>query len=82
MRVSPWALSLLFGWYTLYSSWTLYLPAWFPDLWPTTGGAVLMVTLIAGITYKVSAAYYPRLSADGSDPARSTAEAGLVVPSV
>ena len=82
MRASPWALSLLFGWYTLYSPLPLYLPAWYPDLWPTTGSVVLMVTLIAGLAFRVAAAYHPRLSVVAPGPARSTAEAGLEVPSV
>ncbi len=82
MRASPWALSLLFGWYTLYSPLTLYLPAWYPDLWPTTGSVVLMVTLVAGLAFRLGAAFFPRLSVVAPDPARSTAEAGLEVPSV
>ena len=82
MRASPWALSLLFGWYTLYSPLPLYLPAWYPDLWPTTGSVVLMVTLIAGIVFRIASAYYPRISVEGSDPAPAMAEAGLGVSSV
>ncbi len=80
VRASPWALSLLFGWYTLYSPLPLYLPAWSPDLWPTAGGAVLMVTLLAGLVFRVAAAYHPRLSVEGPDPV--AAEAGLTVSSV
>ena len=82
VRASPWALSLLFGWYTLYSPLTLYLPAWYPDLWPTTGAAVLMVTLIAGLVFRVATISYPRLAVEASDPGRSMAEAGLGLPSV
>ncbi|HJQ95960.1 MAG TPA: hypothetical protein VJ935_09675 [Acidimicrobiia bacterium] len=60
MRALPWVVTLLFGWYTLYSPLTLYLPAWFPDLWPTTGGAVLMGILTLGIAFRVATAFFPR----------------------
>jgi CubicO group peptidase (beta-lactamase class C family) len=59
VRVLPWVLSLLFGWYTLYSPLTLYLPAWYPDLWPTTGGGVLMGILITGIAFRIVTAFFP-----------------------
>jgi len=68
VRALPWVLALIFGWYTLYSPLTLYLPAWYPDLWPTTGGGVLMATLIAGIVFRVATAFFPR-GTETSDPA-------------
>ena len=85
MRALPWVLSLLFGWYTLYSSWNLYLPAWYPDLWPTTGSVVLMVTLIAGLAFRVATAFFLLAGdtpEDLADPGQLTAEADLKVPSV
>jgi CubicO group peptidase (beta-lactamase class C family) len=60
MRALPWVLALLFGWYTLYSPLALYLPGWYPDLWPTTGSGVLMGTLITGIVFRVATAFFPR----------------------
>lgn len=60
MRALPWVVTLLFGWYTVYSPLTLYLPAWFPDLWPTTGSAVLMGILTLGIAFRVATAFFPR----------------------
>ena len=60
-RALPWVFALLFGWYTVYSPLTVYLPAWYPDLWPTRGVAVLMLTLIAGIAFRVALAYFPRI---------------------
>jgi CubicO group peptidase (beta-lactamase class C family) len=60
VRALPWILSLMFGWYTLYSPLTLYLPAWYPDLWPTIGSGVLMGTLTAGIIFRLAAALFPR----------------------
>ena len=60
LRAVPWTLSLVFGWYTLYSPLTLYLPAWYPDLWPTNGSGVLMGTLMAGIVFGLAAAFFPR----------------------
>jgi hypothetical protein len=70
VRALPWVLSLLFGWYMLYSPLALYLPGWYPDLWPTTGSGVLMGTLITGIAFRVATAFFPR-GRDGatSDPA-------------
>jgi CubicO group peptidase (beta-lactamase class C family) len=65
-RTLPWVLALLFGWYTLYSQLPLYLPAWYPDLWPTTGGVVLMGTLIAGIAFRVATASFPRMAEDAT----------------
>jgi CubicO group peptidase (beta-lactamase class C family) len=59
-RTLPWLLSLVFGWYTLYSPLTLYLPAWYPDLWPTIGSGVLMGTLMAGIAFRLATAFFPR----------------------
>jgi CubicO group peptidase (beta-lactamase class C family) len=52
----PWTIALLFGWYTIYSSLPLYLPAWYPDLWRTTGSDVLMVTLTAWVAFSVARA--------------------------
>ncbi len=66
VRALPWVLALLFGWYTLYSPLTLYLPAWYPDLWPTTGGSVLMGTLIAGAAFRVAMAFFPRKTQDAT----------------
>jgi hypothetical protein len=72
VRAGPWLVALLFGWYTLYSPLTLYLPAWYPDLWPTRGSGVLMGTLIAGIAFRVASAFFPRRAeAATSDPAES-----------
>jgi len=83
-RALPWFLSLLFGWYTFYSPLTLYLPAWYPDLWPTMGGAALMLTLIAGLAFRVATAFFPRVAApeDPEDPPQLTAETPLRVSSV
>jgi len=83
-RALPWVLSLLFGWYTFYSPLTLYLPAWYPDLWPTTGGAALMLTLIAGLAFRVATAFFPRVAApeDREDPGQLTAETPVRVSSV
>jgi len=64
MRALPWVLALLFGWYTLYSPLTLYLPTWYPDLWPTTGGGILMGTLIIGIAFRVATAFFPHGGGD------------------
>jgi hypothetical protein len=73
VRAAPWFLAVLFGWYTLYSPLPLYLPAWYPDLWPTTGSGVLMATLIAGTAFRVASAFFPRVAADAtSDPAASS----------
>jgi hypothetical protein len=73
VRILPWVLSLLFGWYTLYSPLTLYLPAWYPDLWPTTGAGVLMGILITGIAFRVVTAFFPRGTADATlGPAEPT----------
>lgn len=58
-RAVPWVLALLFGWYTLYSPLPLHLPAWFPDLWPTTGSSVLMGILISGIAFRAATAFFP-----------------------
>jgi hypothetical protein len=82
MRSLPWLLSLLFGWYTLYSSWNFYLPAWYPDLWQTTGSAVLMVTLIVGLVFRVATAFFPLAGDAQEDPGQSRAESDLKVPSV
>lgn len=80
MRVLPWVLALLFGWYTLYSPLTLYLPAWYPDLWATTGSGVLLSTLIAGVVFRVAAAYFPRLAFDKTaNPAELTAVAHEII---
>ena len=70
VRTLPWVLALLFGWYTLYSPLPLYLPGWYPDLWPTTGSGVLMGILMTGIAFRVATAFFPR-STEGanSDPA-------------
>ena len=66
-------LSLLYGWYTLYSPLPLYLPAWYPDLWPTTGTGVLMGILITGVAFRVATAFFPRLAADATlGPAEPT----------
>ncbi|HSJ34365.1 MAG TPA: serine hydrolase domain-containing protein [Acidimicrobiia bacterium] len=78
LRALPWVLALLFGWYTLYSPLALYLPAWFPDLWPTRGGAVLMGTLIAGLALRVATAYYPRRSG-GATSAQSGPSSTMAV---
>ena len=73
LRTLPWVLSLLFGWYTLYSPLTLYLPAWYPDLWPTKGSGVLMGVLIIGIVFRVATAFFPRSTADATlGPAEAT----------
>jgi hypothetical protein len=73
VRALPWVLALLFGWYTLYSPLVLYLPAWYPDLWPTTGSGVLMGTLIAGIAFRVATAFFPRGRGGAiSDPAETS----------
>jgi CubicO group peptidase (beta-lactamase class C family) len=75
VRALPWVLSLMFGWYTLYSPLTLYLPAWYPDLWPTTGSGVLMGTLITGIVFRFATALFPRRGEDATeDPARRDIE--------
>ena len=60
VRVLPWAVALLFGWYTVYSPFPVFLPAWYPDLWPTRGSAVLMVVLVAGLTFRIVTAFFPR----------------------
>jgi hypothetical protein len=79
MRGLPWLLALLFGWYTLYSSWPLHLPAWFPDLWPTKGGGVLMGILTTGFAFRVATAFFPRRTgAAMSVPGAPTAESSLV----
>lgn len=73
MRALPWALALLFGWYTVYSPLTLYLPAWYPDLWPTVGSVVLMGTLTAGIAFWVASSFFARGPAPTTpDPAGSS----------
>ena len=78
VRAVPWLLALLFGWYTLYSPLPIYLPAWYPDLWPTRGSGVLMGTLVAGITYRVATAFFPRLAAAPTpDPAEPSTESRL-----
>jgi hypothetical protein len=59
MRGLPWVLALLFGWYTVYSPLPLYLPAWYPDLWPTTGSGVLMGILATGAAFRVAKAFFP-----------------------
>jgi CubicO group peptidase (beta-lactamase class C family) len=66
LRAVPWVLALLFGWYTLYSPLTLYLPAWYPDLWPNRGSGVLMATLMAGTAFRVAGAFFPRLVEDAT----------------
>lgn len=63
MRGLPWVLALLFGWYTVYSPLPLYLPAWYPDLWPTTGSGVLMGILATGVAFRVAKAFFPRTTA-------------------
>jgi hypothetical protein len=60
-RMVPWVLALLFGWYTLYSPLALILPAWYPDLWPTTGSGVLMGMLGIGIVFRLVIAFFPRV---------------------
>ena len=75
-RALPWVLALLFGWYTVYSPLTLYLPAWYPDLWPTTGSGVLMGTLIAGIAFRVAASFYP-VGPEGATLGRTVSSPGL-----
>jgi hypothetical protein len=70
VRAVPWVLALLFGWYTLYSPLPIYLPGWYPDLWPTTGTGVLMGTLTVGIAFRVASAFFPR----GRDRATSLAD--------
>ncbi|HEX2421158.1 MAG TPA: serine hydrolase domain-containing protein [Acidimicrobiia bacterium] len=75
MRGLPWLLALLFGWYTLYSPWPLYLPAWFPDLWPTAGSAVLMGILATGFAFRIATAFFPRRTGDATPvPDAPTAE--------
>jgi len=59
-RALPWALAWLFGWYTVYSSFPLYLPPWYPDLWPTIGSRVLMLTLTAGFGFSLMRAFFPQ----------------------
>ena len=66
VRAVPWVLALLFGWYTLYSPLTLYLPAWYPDLWPTIGSGVLMGILVIGIVFRLVIAFFPRVQEDGA----------------
>jgi hypothetical protein len=68
VRFLPWVLGLLFGWYTLYSPLALYLPGWYPDLWPTTGSGVLMGTLITGIALRVATAFFPRRTQGSNEP--------------
>ncbi|HKY48038.1 MAG TPA: serine hydrolase domain-containing protein [Acidimicrobiia bacterium] len=68
LRALPWVLALLFGWYTLYSSLALYLPGWYPDLWPTKGSGVLMFVLLAGITFRVATAFFPRRTQGSNEP--------------
>jgi hypothetical protein len=68
----PWLLWLLFTWYTIYSPLTLYLPAGFPDLWPTLGSHALMVVLLAWVTYSPVAAFLPAIP--GSSPSRWSVE--------
>ena len=68
LRALPWVLALLFGWYTLYSSLALYLPGWYPDLWPTKGSGVLMFVLMAGTTFRVAAAFFPRRTKGSNEP--------------
>jgi hypothetical protein len=63
MRGLPWVLALLFGWYTVYSPLPLYLPAWYPDLWPTTGSGVLMGVLATGVAFRIAKAFFPRTTA-------------------
>jgi CubicO group peptidase (beta-lactamase class C family) len=68
----PWVAALLFGWYTVYSSLPLYLPGWFPDVYPTTGSLILTMTLIAWLNFALIKALFPRQSpvtVDGSDVA-------------
>jgi CubicO group peptidase (beta-lactamase class C family) len=76
VRALPWVLALLFGWYTLYSPLTLYLPAWYPDLWPTTGSGVLMGILLTGIAFRVATAFFPRAAraatSDSAEPSPKT----------
>lgn len=74
LRVVPWVLALLFGWYTLYSPLELILPAWYPDLWPTTGSGVLMWMLEIGIAFRVVIAFFPRVQDDVA-PAQAVSSA-------
>ena len=75
-RALPWVLALLFGWYTVYSPLTLYLPAWYPDLWPTTGSGVLIGTLTVGIAFRVASSFYP-VGPEGATLGRTVASPGL-----
>jgi CubicO group peptidase (beta-lactamase class C family) len=69
LLVLPWVLGLLFGWYTVYSSLPLYLPAWYPDFWPTTGSLILTLTLTAWIAFSLIRTFFPRRSqADLKNP--------------
>ena len=77
-RALPWAAALLFGWYTIYSPFPVYLPAGYPDLWPTIGAAVLMVVLVAGLAFRIVTAFVPRHD-EPAEPA-SVAEAIPVPP--
>ena len=76
VRALPWVLALLFGWYTLYSPLTLHLPAWYPDLWPTTGSGVLMGTLITGVVFRVVTAFFPAAATSGPGAPSPTTESG------
>jgi CubicO group peptidase (beta-lactamase class C family) len=70
VRALPWALALLFGWYTLYSPLSLYLPAWYPDLWPTIGSGILMGILAIGIALRLVISFFPPVEEDvTADPA-------------
>jgi hypothetical protein len=55
----PWVVALLFGWYTVYSSLPLYLPAWFPDVYPTRGSLLLTMTLAAWLIFGLTKAFFP-----------------------
>lgn len=45
----PWLIWLLFSWYLAYSTLPLYLPAGFPDLWPTPGSHALLMVLVGWV---------------------------------
>ncbi len=56
----PWMFWLLFNWYTVYSPLPVYLPAGFPDFWPSPATAVLLAVLAAWTAYRVAVAFTVR----------------------
>lgn len=59
----PWLAWLVFLWWTVYSRLPLYLPAGFPDFWPTPGSHALLAVLLGWVIYSGISAYAPRRAA-------------------